>query len=99
MNSVTSCSINLKPRLPPKCEMLSTAPVTKLSMPTTLCPRANNRSTRCEPRKPAAPVTTEVGPDEERCFAFLLIGCSGMRVGVTCQQGPSPPHFAPVDLL
>ena len=41
--------------------MLSTEPVTKLSMPMTLWPRARSKSARCEPRNPAAPVTTEVG--------------------------------------
>src|SRR5215471_12553501 len=55
--------MNLNRGLPPRCEMLSTVPVTKLSMPMALCPRASSRSTRCEPRKPAAPVTTEVGAD------------------------------------
>src|ERR1019366_9527165 len=49
--------------------MLSTLPVTKLSMPITLCPRDSSRSTRFEPRKPAAPVTTEVGRD---CFEFVF---------------------------
>ena len=34
---------------------------TKLSMPMTLWPRVMRRSARCEPRKPAAPVTSEVG--------------------------------------
>jgi len=35
----------------------------------TLCPRARSKSVRCEPRKPAAPVTTEAdGVD----FEFFL---------------------------
>src|SRR6266436_2855554 len=61
MNSVTSCWMNLKLGLPPRWAMLSTEPVTKLSMPMTLWPRARSKSVKCEPRKPAAPVTTEVG--------------------------------------
>src|SRR5215469_16426796 len=52
--------MNLKFRLPPRCAMLSTDPVTKLSIAITLCPRASSRSVKCEPRNPAAPVTTEV---------------------------------------
>jgi hypothetical protein len=49
--------------------MLSTLPVMKLSMAMTRWPRASSRSARCEPRKPAAPVTTEVGWSE-RDFYF-----------------------------
>src|SRR5436190_17000791 len=41
--------------------MLATEPVTKLSMAMTLWPRASSKSTRCDPRKPAPPVTTETG--------------------------------------
>src|ERR1700722_10180434 len=53
--------MNLKLGLPPRCEMLFTEPVTKLSRPITLWPRDKSRSVKCEPRKPAAPVMTEVG--------------------------------------
>src|SRR6266446_1765474 len=74
MNSVTSCWMNLKFGLPPRCEMLSTVPVTKLSMPMTLWPRARRRSVRCEPRKPAAPVTTEVGREGSRNDFAMAIG-------------------------
>src|SRR5664279_4602584 len=66
--------MNLKFGLPPRCAMLSTLPVTKLSMPMILWPRASSRSTRCEPRKPAAPVTTEVGCRGRRILVFCLIG-------------------------
>src|SRR5262245_22074432 len=38
--------------------MLSTAPVMRLSIATTSSPRSSNASQRCEPRKPAPPVTT-----------------------------------------
>src|SRR5207248_1142377 len=68
MNSVTSCWMNLKSGFPPKWAILSTEPVTKLSMPMTLCPRASNKSVKCDPRKPAAPVTTEVGCAGALCF-------------------------------
>src|SRR5437899_2287638 len=64
MNSVTSCWMNLKFGLPPRCAILSTAPVTKLSIAMTLCPRASSRSVKWEPRKPAAPVTTLVNWEE-----------------------------------
>ena len=38
--------------------MLSTLPVTRLSMATTSSPRSSSASQRCEPRNPAPPVTT-----------------------------------------
>src|SRR4051794_35324624 len=38
--------------------MLSTDPVTRLSRTTTSSPRSNNRSHRCDPRKPPPPLTT-----------------------------------------
>src|SRR5688500_2080306 len=38
--------------------MLARSPVQRLSMPTTLSPRSRSRSQRCDPRNPAAPVTT-----------------------------------------
>src|SRR5882724_869031 len=75
MNSVTSCWMNLKFGLPPRWEMLSTDPVTKLSMPITLWPRDSSRSVRCDPRKPAAPVTTEVGLD----FPLLILAIINVR--------------------
>jgi hypothetical protein len=42
------------------CDVID-ATRTKLSIPTTLWPRDRRRSTRCDPKKPAAPVTTEAG--------------------------------------
>src|SRR5262249_48738475 len=39
---------------------LSRLPVLKLSSTRTVCPAARSASTRCEPRKPAPPVTREV---------------------------------------
>src|SRR5262245_42401879 len=80
MNSVTSCWMNLKSGLPPRWAMLSTEPVTKLSMAMTLWPRASSRSTRWEPRKPAPPVTTEVGlPGERDDFLVRDMGFSNSR--------------------
>src|SRR5262245_30631131 len=38
--------------------MFAIAPVRRLSMPTTESPRSSSVSQRCEPMKPAAPVTT-----------------------------------------
>src|SRR5260221_6100353 len=82
MNSVTSCWMNLKLGLPPRCTMLSTEPVTKLSRPMTLWPRDRSRSVRCEPRKPAAPVTTEVG-----CLADDLVWLRGGIGGKNAGKG------------
>src|SRR5262249_29915651 len=44
-----------------RCARLDMSPVSRLSRPMTLCPRASKVSQRCEPMKPAAPVTTVVG--------------------------------------
>src|SRR5260221_4289691 len=98
MNSVTSCWMNLKLGLPPRCTMLSTEPVTKLSRPMTLWPRDRSRSVRCEPRKPAAPVTTEVG-----CLADDLVwlrggigGKNGGMAGENCGFAPGVFLLPPV---
>src|SRR4051794_41508758 len=45
---------------PRRCAMLASDPVSKLSTQITRCPRASSSSHRCEPRKPAPPVTTHV---------------------------------------
>ena len=42
------------------------SPIDYLKIPMTLCPRESSRSVRCEPRNPAAPVTTDVS-----CFFFI----------------------------
>src|SRR5262245_7371081 len=57
-NWLTSCSTKVKPGWPNRCSMLSTEPVSRLSMAITESPRASSASHRCEPRKPAPPVTT-----------------------------------------
>src|SRR5688572_33478231 len=41
--------------------MLCRSPVSRLSMPTTACPRLSSVSVRCDPMKPAAPVMTVLG--------------------------------------
>src|SRR4051812_41269174 len=46
---------------PARCAMLSTLPVSRLSMPTTVQPRSSSVSDRCDPMKPAAPVMTALG--------------------------------------
>src|SRR5450755_1464496 len=43
------------------CSMFSSEPVSKLSTHRTRWPRASSSSHRCEPRKPAPPVTRQVG--------------------------------------
>src|SRR3989441_5631473 len=57
MYSVTSCRTNAKPGRPRRCSMFSTVPVMRLSMQTTSAPRPRRNSQRCEPMKPAPPVT------------------------------------------
>src|SRR5437870_13662726 len=74
--------MNRKLRRPARCATLSTLPVTRLSMTMTLWPRSNSRSTRCEPRNPAPPVTTEVGcwfPDLP-FFVWPLLRDMNLRV-------------------
>src|SRR5688572_22153483 len=46
---------------PARCSMLATSPVSRLSMPTTEMPLSSRYSERCEPRNPAAPVTSALG--------------------------------------
>jgi hypothetical protein len=38
--------------------MFAVAPVRRLSIPITVCPRSSSVSLRCDPMKPAAPVMT-----------------------------------------
>src|SRR6266542_2223781 len=59
MKLETLCLMNRKFSFPARCPMFAVLPVIKLSMAMTRCPSAKSRSTRCEPRKPAPPVTTE----------------------------------------
>src|SRR4051812_16827288 len=62
--------MKLKSR-PARCAMLSTLPVRKLSIPTTLQPRSRSVSDRCDPMKPAAPVMTALGI-ERSAFGVAL---------------------------
>src|SRR5919112_4253733 len=43
------------------CAMLRSEPVSKLSTQMTRCPRRSSSSQRWDPRKPAPPVTSDVG--------------------------------------
>src|SRR5215213_7846115 len=43
------------------CSMLFSEPVSRLSTQMTRCPRSSSASHKCDPRKPAPPVTREVG--------------------------------------
>src|ERR1700683_1815748 len=81
--------MNLKLVLPPRWARLSPEPVTKLSMAMTLWPRASRRSQRWEPKKPAPPVTTEVGWFFGGVFLFLAGINKNGRSGV--QHVAKPP--------
>src|ERR671916_744903 len=48
-----------------RCSMFSSDPVSRLSTQITRWPREMRKSHRCEPRKPAPPVTREVGMGDE----------------------------------
>src|SRR5688572_12375401 len=60
MKRVTLWRMNAKSRSR-RCATLAMSPVSRLSIPTTEWPRASRVSHRCEPMKPAAPVTTVRG--------------------------------------
>src|SRR5215468_7082414 len=57
MYSLTSCSTKAKWGSREAAARFSAEPVTKLSAPITSQPRPRRNSVRCEPMKPAAPVT------------------------------------------
>src|SRR5262245_46099639 len=57
MYCVTLCRMNWKSS-ERRWAMLPMSPVIRLSMPMTESPRASSVSQRCDPMKPAAPVTT-----------------------------------------
>src|SRR5438132_10452723 len=61
MKLETLCLINWNFSFPARWPMFAVLPVIKLSMAMTRCPSARSRYTRCDPRKPAPPVTTETG--------------------------------------
>src|SRR3954447_4348832 len=69
----TSCLMKRYLSFPARCSIFAVDPVMKLSIPMTRCPSASSRSVRCEPRKPAPPVTTEIGDEEERVNIGALI--------------------------
>src|ERR1044071_6713469 len=80
--------------------MLAMSPVRRLSMPTTVWPRSSSASLRCDPMKPAAPVTTvlgmilykETGSDVQR-------GAEGIRSGVRLRPlEETADHREPHDL-
>ena len=56
---------DFQPRIFSAARRFSRLPVEKSSMTTTLLPSFNRRSTRCEPMKPAPPVT-------RMCFDFFI---------------------------
>src|SRR5262249_54814333 len=58
--------MNVKSRLA-RCEMFDVSPVSRLSIPITVKPRSSSVSARCDPMKPAAPVTTT------RCLVGMLV--------------------------
>src|SRR5215469_6706172 len=59
-------------------------PVIRLSMAITRWPSASKRSVRCDPKKPAAPVTTETGWDCFLAIARYLITEYSARNNPNC---------------
>src|SRR5262249_35241407 len=60
IGSATSCGRNVNPSSR-MCSMFASEPLTRLSTQITRLPRSSRYSQRCEPRKPAPPVTSAVG--------------------------------------
>src|ERR687895_431794 len=59
------------------CSMLASEPVSKLSTQITRWPRRSNSSHRCDPRKPAPPVTRQVAMTRRRITP--LAGAGGLE--------------------
>src|SRR2546425_7583237 len=93
MYSVTSCRTNAKPGRPRRCSMFSTEPVMRLSMQTTSAPRPRRNSHRCEPMKPAPPVT------RTRIESGRKDGPAADRVGLEAEptHALGLPHVAAVE--
>src|SRR5712692_7981429 len=76
--SLTLCWTDSNDLLSRSCAMFLVVPVTRLSTQTTFQPSFSNRSQRCDPRKPAPPVTTARksgtadAPVDEAAFAHCL---------------------------
>src|SRR5712691_13083573 len=61
--------------------MFVRSPVRRLSIPTTETPRSNRYSDRCDPMKPAAPVTSALGINSERGIHSRASDMGGRRGG------------------
>ena len=61
-------------------------PVRKLSTQVTRCPSANSRSHRCDPRKPAPPVTTVRGC-VMRHYGHVRVSRRAVRSGSSLESG------------
>src|SRR4051794_24375201 len=80
MLSVMSAGISRNRGCSIRCATFSGTPVTKLSRDNTSKPRASSSSQRCEPRKPAPPVTT------------ARLASSVSLILPPCDWGQRPPH-------
>src|SRR5437667_1485596 len=77
------------------CAMFASEPVSRLSTQMTLFPRASSSSHRCEPRKPAPPVTRQVAtlagyprpPASPGCASGLARSISS---GLMARAGTAP---------
>src|SRR5437867_1572017 len=90
---VTSGRTNAKPGRRGGCSMSSTGPVMRLSMQTTSAPRPRRNSHRCEPMKPAPPVT------RTRIESGRKDGPAADRVVLEAEptHALGLPHVAPVE--
>src|SRR5579884_3212947 len=92
--------------------MLSMRPVWRLSRQITLCPRCTRRSHRCEPMKPAPPVTRTERPfrssgvcDVPRCrsrsLSNIVTSVGNQLLGNNLESGAAPAlrHDLPVVAL
>ncbi len=66
--------------LPETVRRFSALPVEKSSITITLCASANNRSTRCEPIKPAPPVTRKMEDGGWRMEDGMTVNDGGLKI-------------------
>src|ERR1700721_3050489 len=82
------------------CSTLASDPVSRLSTQITRCPRASSSSHRCEPRKPAPPVTKQVDTQAAYCFSrifrlptiLLDVSATAQHLTVAAIAGPDDPR-------
>src|ERR1039457_3360888 len=96
MMSTPTCRNRSRSRM---CSMFASEPVSKLSAQITRCPRASSSSHRCEPRKPAPPVTRHVDmasggypPPQQTVLIIWPMSATEEHLTVAPIVGPNDPR-------